>query len=113
MEQREIFEAIPFPVLYLIAEKNNEDILKLLDSNLDKVSSDIISKLNKDVFDTGNDVIMVLRDLNQWKGILSRGKFQTLTYDKRADLLKQLSSYLSTLKQYFNTVEEIKLKINQ
>ena len=82
--------------------KNNEDILKLLDSNLDKVSSDIISKLNKDVFDTGNDIIMVLRDLNQWKGILSRGKFQTLTYDKRADLLKQLSSYLSTLKQYFN-----------
>jgi hypothetical protein len=85
---------------------SNEDILKLLDSNLDKVSDEIINKLNKDVFDTGNHVIMVLRDLNHWKGILSRLKFQSLTYDKRNVVLGNLNNYFKELKQIYETKQQ-------
>ena len=85
---------------------SNEDILKLLDSNLDKVSDEIINKLNKDVFDTGNHVIMILRDLNHWKGILSRLKFQSLTYDKRNVVLKDLNNYFKELKQIYETKQQ-------
>ena len=42
---------------------------------------------------------MVLRDLNHWKGILSRLKFQSLTYDKRNVVLKDLNNYFKELKQ--------------
>ena len=85
---------------------SNEDILKLLDNNLDKVSDEIVNKLNKDVFDTGNHVIMVLRDLNHWKGILSRLKFQGLTYDKRNVVLGNLNNYLKELKEIYDTKQK-------
>ena len=88
----------------ILQENNsNEDILKMLDSNLDKVSGEIIAKLNKEVFDTGNHVIMILRDLNQWKGILSRGKFQALTAEKRTTVLKNLNDYVEQLKQIYSS----------
>ena len=38
---------------------SNEDSLKLIDSSLDKVSKEIITKLNENVFDSGNHVIMI------------------------------------------------------
>ena len=58
---------------------SNEDSLKLIDSSLDKVSQEIINKLNENVFDSGNHVIMILRDLNNWKDVLNRLTFRSTT----------------------------------
>ena len=46
---------------------------------------------------------MILRDLNQWKGILSRGKFQALTAEKRTTVLKNLNDYVEQLKQIYSS----------
>ena len=64
-------------------------------SYLDKVSYKIINKLNKVL----NHVIVILRNLYHWKGILNRLKFQLLTYDKRNNVvLKDLNNYCKELK---------------
>ena len=80
---------------------SNEDSLKLIDSSLNKVSNEIINKLNENVFDSGNHVIMILRDLNNWKDILNRLAFRNSTADKRAKLLSDLIKYLNELKKIY------------
>ena len=49
---------------------------------------------------------MILRDLNHWKGILSRLKFQSLTYDKRNVVLGNLNNYFKELKQIYETKQQ-------
>jgi len=73
---------------------SNEDSLKLIDSSLDKVSKEIINKLNENVFDSGNHVIMVLRDLNNWKDVLNRLTFRSTTSEQRNKILVDLNKYL-------------------
>jgi hypothetical protein len=90
----------------LTQQNSNEDVLKLLDNTLDNSSNDIVSKLNNEVFDTGNHVLMVLRDMNHWRGILNRAKFQALTYDKRADVLKNLNAYLKELYDIYKNKQQ-------
>ena len=76
---------------------SNEDSLKLIDSSLEKVSNEIITKLNENVFDSGNHVIMSLRDLNNWKDVLNRLAFRSTTAEKRNKLLTDLNKYLNEL----------------
>ena len=80
---------------------SNEDSLKLIDSSLDKVSKEIITKLNENVFDSGNHVIMILRDLNNWKDVLNRLTFRSITQEKRNKILSDLNKYLNELNQIY------------
>ena len=80
---------------------SNEDSLKLIDSSLDKVSKEIINKLNENVFDSGNHVIMILRDLNNWKDVLNRLTFRSITAEKRNKILLDLNKYLNELNQIY------------
>ena len=81
---------------------SNEDSLKLIDSSLDKVSKEIIQKLNENVFDSGNHVIMTLRDLNNWKDVLNRLAFRSVTAEKRNKILMDLNKYLNELNQIYD-----------
>ena len=81
---------------------SNEDSLKLIDSSLDKVSKEIIQKLNENVFDSGNHVIMTLRDLNNWKDVLNRLAFRSVTAEKRNKILMDLNKYLNELSQIYD-----------
>ena len=75
--------------------------MKLIDSSLDKVSKEIINKLNENVFDSGNHVIMILRDLNNWKDVLNRLTFRSITAEKRNKILLDLNKYLNELNQIY------------
>ena len=86
--------------------ENNEDSLKLIDSSLDKFSKDIINKLNENVFDAGNHIIMTLRDLNNWKDVLNRLTFRNTTLEKRTKLLMELNNYLNELAQIFQNKQK-------
>ena len=85
---------------------SNEDSLKLIDSSLEKVSKDIITKLNENVFDSGNHVIMSLRDLNNWKDVLNRLAFRSTTAEKRNKLLADLNKYLNELSQIYENKQK-------
>ena len=85
---------------------SNEDSLKLIDSSLDKVSKEIITKLNENVFDSGNHVIMSLRDLNNWKDVLNRLAFRSTTAEKRNKLLADLNKYLNELIQIYESKQK-------
>ena len=85
---------------------SNEDSLKLIDSSLDKVSKEIINKLNENVFDSGNHVLMILRDLNNWKDVLNRLTFRSITSEKRNKILIDLNKYLNELKQIYENKQK-------
>ena len=85
---------------------SNEDSLKLIDSSLDKVSKEIINKLNENVFDSGNHVIMILRDLNNWKDVLNRLTFRSSTSEQRNKILLDLNKYLKELNQIYENKQK-------
>ena len=85
---------------------SNEDSLKLIDSSLDKVSKEIINKLNENVFDSNNHVIMILRDLNNWKDVLNRLTFRSSTMEKRNKILSDLNKYLNELKLIYENKQK-------
>jgi hypothetical protein len=87
-------------------EGSNEDSLKLIDSSLEKVSKEIINKLNENVFDSGNHVIMILRDLNNWKDVINRLTFRSSTYEKREKILLDLNKYLNELKNIYENKQK-------
>ena len=83
-------------------DRTNEDSLKLIDNLLDKYSKEIIIKLNENVFDSGNHIIMILRDLNNWKDILNRLTFRSNTSKKREKILMDLKSYINEINQIYD-----------
>ena len=87
-------------------EGSNEDSLKLIDSSLDKVSKEIITKLNESVFDSVNHIIMTLRDLNNWKDVLNRLAFRSSTMEKRNKLLIDLMKYINELNQIYENKQK-------
>ena len=87
-------------------EGSNEDSLKLIDSSFDRVSKEIITKLNESIFDSGNHIIMTFRDLNNWKDVLNRLAFTSSTMEKRNKLLIDLMKYINELNQIYENKQK-------
>jgi hypothetical protein len=78
-----------------------EELKNLLDRELEKVEQEIVNKLNDDLFSSNNHVISVLREMQNWKGILNRSRIMQLTSGKRTTLLKELGDYITQIRASF------------
>jgi len=92
--------------------KQLEEIKITINNDLEKYENDIIIRLNEEIFSNlstnssssgSGQVIAILREMNNWKSILSRPKILKLTQQSREILFKDFRDYFTQIKANFES----------